>query len=166
MNSKALNNFEISALTPADQSWIETYISQHWGSTKIVSRGQIYNAAELPGFSAKIAGKPVGLITYHFTHEACEIVTIDSWRENLGVGTALIAAIKIAAAKTGCTRLWLITSNDNIPAIQFYQKRGFQIATIHRNAIEKSRLLKPQISRVGYAGIPIRDEIEFEIILK
>ena len=35
----------------------------------------------------------------------------------------------------------------------------------YRNAVEKARLLKPEIPSIGLNGIPIRDQIELEKIL-
>ena len=72
------------------------------------------------------------------------------------------AAIQTAKAHQ-CRRVWLITTNDNIQAIRFYQKRGMVITAVHVNALKHSRTLKPEIPLIGNDGIPIRDEIEFEI---
>ena len=69
------------------------------------------------------------------------------------------------AKKNGCRRVWLITTNDNTYAIRFYQKRGFDMAAIHRNAINESRKIKPQIPLTGFDKIPILHEIEFEMML-
>ena len=67
------------------------------------------------------------------------------------------------AARAGqCTRLWLITTNDNLRALRFYQRRGFRLAALHRDALETSRRLKPSISEIGFHGIPLRDELELE----
>jgi ribosomal protein S18 acetylase RimI-like enzyme len=65
------------------------------------------------------------LITYRRQADQVEIVTIDSLVEKQGIGTALIEAVRQAARAAGCTRLWLITTNDNLTALGFYQKRGF-----------------------------------------
>ncbi|HEX7715028.1 MAG TPA: GNAT family N-acetyltransferase, partial [Bacillota bacterium] len=65
-----------------------------------------------------------------------------------------------------CQRLWLITTNDNLAAIRFYQLRGFVLVALHRDAIAQSRKLKPEIPLRGIDGIPIRDEIELEVVLK
>jgi N-acetylglutamate synthase-like GNAT family acetyltransferase len=111
-------------------------------------------------------GEKVGLVTYNIVDECCEIVTIDSIRPFSGVGTVLIEAIKNIALKSGCKRLWLITTNDNMNALRFYQKRGFELVAIHRNALDISRKLKPEIPLTGNDGIPLRDEIELEMILK
>ncbi|WP_173918162.1 N-acetyltransferase [Halobacillus sp. Marseille-Q1614] len=63
--------------------------------------------------------------------------------ENAGVGTALIEKVKEHCGD--CQRVWLITTNDNLNALKFYQKRGFQLRFIHRNAVEKAREIKPEI---------------------
>ena len=107
----------------------------------------------------------LGLVTYHVDEDACEIVTIDSLVPSRGVGTALIEAVKVAAIEAGCKRLWLITTNDNLNALRFYQKWGFELVAIHRNALEKSRELKPEIPTIGMDGIPLRDEIELEMVI-
>jgi GNAT superfamily N-acetyltransferase len=104
-------------------------------------------------------------VTYHIEGDACEIVSLDSLVEGIGIGAALIEAVKDAALAAGCTRLWLITTNDNLHALRLYQKRGFVLAALHRNALEVSRRLKPQIPLVGLDGIPLRDEIELEMRL-
>ena len=140
-------------------------LTEHWGSVKMVTRGKIYKADELPGFVAVQEGKPAGLLTYQINGKDCEIVTMNSLVENQGIGSALIDAVKSAAVTAGCKRLWLITTNDNTAALRFWQKRGFSLLAIHCNAVEQSRRLKPEIPLSGNDGIPIRDEIELEMTL-
>jgi RimJ/RimL family protein N-acetyltransferase len=105
------------------------------------------------------------VLTYHIDGDACEIVTIDSLVPNAGIGTALIEAVRRAAQRAGCRRLWLITTNDNTVALRFYQKRGFVLAALYPNAVARSRQVKPEIPLTGNDGIPIRDEIELEMTL-
>ncbi len=140
-------------------------LTEHWGSARSVSRGRIYQADELPGFIAVHQNKPVGLITYNIDMKECEITTMNSLIEGKGIGSALVDAVKGVAITAKCKRLWLITTNDNTHALHFYQKYGFLLVAVHRNAIEKSRLLKPEIPLTGNDGIPIRDEIELEMKL-
>jgi DNA-3-methyladenine glycosylase I len=156
---------DIHPLTPTDRDWVRRKIIAAWGAETIVVHETVYHPAELPGFIAEAEGEIAGLLTYHLEGEACEIVTLDAWRTGLGVGTALIETVKQAAGREKCRRLWLVTTNDNLPALRFYQKRGFVIATVHLNAIEKDRRLKPEIPLTGMDGIPIRDEIELEMML-
>jgi GNAT superfamily N-acetyltransferase len=152
-------------LNIADREWVSEFTLELWGSNKVVSHGVVYYPQDLPGFVAMYDGEKVGLVTYNITGVSCEIVTINSIRPFSGIGTALIEAVRDIAIKFGCKRLWLITTNDNMHALRFYQKRNFVLVTIHRNALELSRKLKPEISLIGDHGIPLRDEIELEMML-
>ncbi len=107
----------------------------------------------------------VGLITYLIEEDSCQIITINSTRPFTGIGVALIEAVHETARQHGCKRLWLITTNDNLYALHFYQKRGFVLVALHRNALEFASKLKPEIPLIGNDGIPLRDEIELEMIL-
>ena len=158
--------FEIRALNDGDREWVARLLTEHWASPRIVSRGRVCDGDRLPGFAAVRDGRPIGLATYRIDGGDCEIVTLNSLAERQGVGSALIDAVKDAARQAGCRRLWLITTNDNVSALRFYQKRGFVLVAVHRGALEEARRrLKPEIPLVGLDGIPLRDEIELEMVL-
>lgn len=160
-----MSSFLIRPLHSADRDWVEKFITERWGGEIVVGHGVIYKPAELPGFVAIQQNQKVGLLTYHLEGESCEIVTIDSTPPPSGIGTALIEAVKNLARESKCKRLWLITTNDNLHALRFYQKRGFVLVAVHRNALARSRQLKPAIPLLGADGIPLRDEIELEMTL-
>lgn len=156
----------IQPITVEDREWVRQFMIEHWGGDMLASRGKLYRTDELAGFIAMYDSKRAGLITYNIEDESCEIITLDSIKPDLGIGTALIEVVKAAAQRLNCKRLWLITTNDNLHALGFYQKRGFVLVAIHRNAVEAARRVKPQIPLTGHEGIPIRDEIELEMILE
>jgi GNAT superfamily N-acetyltransferase len=169
----------IAPVTDADRQWMAQFIRVRWGSSTVVVHGNVYYPHTLPGFVARTTADDVatvapdeasgdgvvGLLTYWLQGEELEIVTIDSLHDARGIGTALIEATKQEARDRGCHRVWLITTNDNMQALRFYQKRGFTLVAVHRNALERSRALKPEIPLVGQHGIPLRDEIELEYTL-
>ena len=162
--------YTIRPLSSSDRNWVAHFLDKHWGSTKIVSRMKTYYAHLLPGFvveraSAPEDAPPAGLITYNIEGKACEVITLNSLEEDHGVGTLMLETVKAVAKENGCKRLWLITTNDNLNALRFYQKRGFELVAVHRNALAESRKLKPQIPLVGLDDIPLRDEIELEMAL-
>lgn len=163
--------FTIRELATEDRNWVAHFLDEHWASTKIVSRGQAYYAHLLPGFVAELTdapedATPAGLVTFRIDDEnQCEIMTIDAVQKQIGVGSALLNAVKSHASENGCKRLWLITTNDNVEALTFYQKRGFKLVAVHVDALAESRKLKPQIPLVGKHNIPLRDEIELEMKL-
>jgi len=155
----------VRALNETDTDWTKRLLVDLWYSTKIVSRGKLHNADLLPGFIALTDDERNGLATYQLEAHQCEIVTLNALKKGIGVGTALVEAVRSLAASANCHRLWLVTTNDNLQALRFYQRRGFSIVAVHRNAIEQSRKLKPEIPLTGLDGIPLRDELELEMCL-
>lgn len=134
----------------------------HSRGNLIISRGKQHELSTLPGYVYLENNKVVGWIFYSITNNECEIVTLDSKVEGIGIGSSLIQEVTKKAKNSGCNRVWLITSNDNINAIRFYQKRGFEMVYVHIDAITEARRIKPTIPTEGYYGIPIKHEIEFE----
>ena len=153
---------EIRPLTAGDHDWLEDFVVARWRVPTVVGHGRVYRPAELPGFVAFQDYELVGLVTYVLGGDACEIVTIDSVREGIGVGSALVDAVVQKAREAGCRRVWLITTNDNLRMLRFTQKRGFALVAVHPRAVNESRKLKPEIPLLGIDGIPIRDELELE----
>jgi ribosomal protein S18 acetylase RimI-like enzyme len=145
-----------------DRAWVAQTIVERWRSEVVVARGTVYQPARLPGFLAWSGDVRVGLLTYHLEDMACEIVTLDSFTDRRGTGTALIEAVVDMAGAAGCRRLWLITTNDNLRALRFYQKRGFHLTRLYPDAVTAARRIKPEISLIGDDGIPLRDELELE----
>lgn len=157
--------FTVRTSDERDRNWI-LEIVRGWGADFVVSRGRKIFPADLPAFLAETHdGRRIGLATYEIVGDNCEVVTLDALEKFKGIGTALMQAVTAPARDAGCTRLWLITTNDNLEAIRFYQRRGMTIVAVHVNALEQSRRLKPSIPKIGLHGIPLRDEIEFEIRL-
>ena len=148
-----------------DRAEIKELLKRYWASEKIVSRGNIVDAYELPGFISTKDNQILGFIIYHVQKDQLEITTLNSLVDNCGVGTQLITAVIEFAASICIKRIWCITTNDNLHAKRFYQKKGFHIITVHKNAIEISRKLKPDIPLFGIGNIPIRDEVELELLL-
>jgi GNAT superfamily N-acetyltransferase len=158
-------DYFIRATTEDDRSYIREFITRHWFGEAVVVHGEIFYPAELPGFMALKGAKTVGLVTYQIRKPICEIITLDSEEENSGVGSGLIDAVNETATESGCTRLTLVTTNDNLKALSFYHKRGFVLRAVFPGAVDKSRQKKPSIPKLGENGIPIRDEILLEMEL-
>lgn len=148
-----------------DSEFIERSLKEIWGSVKVVTRNKLYDASKLPGFIAEQEEQILGFITYRTEGEEVEIITLNSFKERIGVGTSLIDAVTKEAVSGNVKRIWLITTNDNYPAVKFYQRRGFSVCNIHRDAIEQSRKLKPEIPKFGISGLQIKDEIEMEMLI-
>jgi GNAT superfamily N-acetyltransferase len=108
----------------------------------------------------------IGVLTYVIDGSGCEISSLYAASRLGGIGTALIGAVMDVARGVGCRRLWLVTTNDNVDALRFYQRRGFRLAELHAGAVDRSRAtIKPSIPENGDHGIPIRDELVLERVL-
>lgn len=154
----------VRPLGEGDREWVRDTLHELWGET-VVSRGAVHDPTALPGVVAEEGGERVGLLTYRIDGADCEVVTIDAFPEGAGAGTALLEAAAGAARDAGCRRVWLITTNDNLRALRFYQRRGLRLVAVHPNALARSRELKPSIPEIGLDGIPLRDELELELRL-
>lgn len=140
---------------------VTRYTLRRWFETVMALRGELVDLTTADGFVAYEGEEVVGLIQYRLDGAECEIVLLDCEKSGAGLGTALIDAVAKLAREKGCARLTLITTNDNIEAIRFYQKRGFDMANLYHDALTVSRQIKPSIPEIGEHGIPIRHEIEF-----
>ncbi len=158
-------DIRIKKISGSDSTWITDFYQRRWGSSHVVTRGVIHDVPSLRGFIAMKSDKRIGLLCYRIDNQDFEIVTLDSLEEKIGVGSALIEKAVETARSESCRRIWLITTNDNSSALRFYQKLGFHLVAVHRNALEYSRKLKPEIPIFGQDGIPLRDEIELELII-
>jgi GNAT superfamily N-acetyltransferase len=146
----------------SDRIWAERYLDEHFGGPRQARRGALLDVLALPGFVAERSGIPVGLATYRRDDAECELAFIAALEPHEGVGTALLNAVLDAVSD--CGRVWLVTTNDNLDAVRFYQRRGFVLSALRPGAVDESRrLLKPQISTTGAYGIPLRDELELEL---
>jgi ribosomal protein S18 acetylase RimI-like enzyme len=155
--------WRIRSAGPEDRTALEPFLTR-WHSRRVARRGALEHPLDHPALIVEDdTGRLVAVLTYVIQGADCEILTLHSDRQSNGVGTALLAEVKRIARAAGCTRLWLITTNDNVDALRFYQRRGFRLRALRPGAVDDSRArLKPEIPAVGEHGIPIRDEIELE----
>jgi GNAT superfamily N-acetyltransferase/catechol 2,3-dioxygenase-like lactoylglutathione lyase family enzyme len=156
----------VDGRSSSDAAWIAGVLQDSWGATAVVSRGRRHEADQLPALVAEAEGERVGLATYRIDDGVCELVTIDALTPLRGVGSALLAAAKQVASARGCRQLWLVTTNDNLDALRFYQRRGFRVVAVHPGAVDRARDEKPGIPAVGSFAIPVHDELELAVDLQ
>jgi GNAT superfamily N-acetyltransferase len=113
-----------------------------------------------PALVACTDGSRQGLATYRRDEDRAELVSLDAVTSNAGVGTALLLALAEKLRGSGVRRLQVTTTNDNLAALRFYQKRGFRLSALRPAALEQARRLKPFIPEIGNDGVPIRDELD------
>ncbi|GAA2206302.1 GNAT family N-acetyltransferase [Nonomuraea monospora] len=159
-------SISVRDIGPDDLPVVTRVITGSWGGTTlmILGGGKQVDVTELPGFVAELDGEVAGLVTYLEDEGAVEIASLDAVMPGKGVGRALLDAVRAVAVERGAVRLWLITTNDNTHALRFYQRYGFDLVALHRNAMDRVRAIKPGIPAEA-DGIPIRHELELELLL-
>jgi GNAT superfamily N-acetyltransferase len=151
---------ELAPSRPEDRPALKVFLRDH-NSLRVARRAELVDALDHPAVLAWSEGRLVGAATYAIDGDACEVLTLHAGVRFTGTGSALLAALKEVARDAGCRRLWVVTTNDNVDALRFYQRRGFRLTALRCGAVDQARLtLKPQIPVTGDYGIPIRDEIE------
>ncbi|QKS69899.1 GNAT family N-acetyltransferase [Paenalkalicoccus suaedae] len=155
----------VSRKTLSDET-VRKFFVTHWGSSEMVISSGVYRCDELDGFAMQdTQGDLLGLVTFITYDKTLEIISLNSVREGEGVGGRLMKAVEEFAQSMSFSRISLITTNDNLHALRFYQKRGYVLCGIHLDAVAMARKYKPTIPLVSEDGIPIRDELELEKVL-
>lgn len=158
----AKSQFKIIPLTDKNREEHRKIFVKKWGADFMVTKGKVHHYEDLSGFLLLEAQKVVGMITFIKHPGEIEITSLNSMRESRGIGNWLVEQVVELARKEKRKRLWLITTNDNLNAMKFYQKREWSMCAIHLNGADRARKLKPTIPKFGYFGIPIEHEVEFE----
>jgi ribosomal protein S18 acetylase RimI-like enzyme len=153
----------IRRLESADLGWAEELLDDAFGGRMQARRGEVVDVLELPGLVAERDGEPAGLLTYRADAGGCELAALVVRDRYRGLGTELLDAL---VREVGLeTRIWLVTTNDNVDALRFYQRRGFRLAALRPGAVDEARrTLEPELPETGEHGIPLRDELELELL--
>jgi len=153
----------VRSRTEADEAAASAFLTAH-GSRRVARLDSLEDALAHPALVAENDdGSIAGILTYVVDGESCEILTLHAAERWRGAGSALIAAVETLAAERACARLWVLTTNDNLDALRFYQRCGFRLARLRAGAVDDARrTLKPEIPVAGDHGIRIRDELILE----
>jgi N-acetylglutamate synthase-like GNAT family acetyltransferase len=158
--------FTIVPVTKKDADWVKELYARTWSGDICVSRGKVQKVDDFTGgFVAKTGGQNTGFVTYTITGPEVEITGIVSLKEQCGIGSALVKAVIELAKKQKLKKVCLVTTNDNLNGIGFWQKRGFKLVKVYPGSMEFVRKVKPAVPLIGENGIPLSDELELEMIL-
>lgn len=155
---------KIRLALPDDSKWLNELMEKSWGGLPLVIRGKKYYPSALDGIIAENERGIAGFLFYEMRDRDCEIIVFEIFDKFKGTGTAILNKLKEIAKNKKCYRLYLMTTNDNLDALRFYQRRGFTICEIHVDSVKISRKIKPTIGMIGNHGIPVRDEIDLEFL--
>lgn len=172
-----MNDVVVRSSRRTDRPEIDRILTESWGEPRAAAHDRLYDLTTLPALVATRAAKRpypdgaaavndpatgeliVGVLTFDVEGDAIEVISIDASPQWSGIGSTLLAAATEFGMAERLARLWLVTTNDNLDALRFYQRRGLRVLAVHPDAVARSRVLKPSIPLIGAYGIPIRDEI-------
>ena len=157
------STYEICPIDAAIREKAQPILDATWGSPYLAVNGKLWDSRAMPGYAAVNGDEVLGYLFYEIHNGECEIMVLESVVQSIGIASALIDKVKQTAKLSGVGKVVVQTSNDNTHAFRFYQRRGFTIREIRLGALDIARQLKPIVPLIGEDGIPLRDEIEFEI---
>ena len=155
--------YEVREIDAALREKVQPILDRTWGSPMLAVNGRLWDSRTMPGFAAISGDEILGYLLYEFHYGVCEIMVLESVAQRIGIATALIEQVMQTAKSVGVSKIIVQTSNDNTHAFRFYQRRGFTIREVRLGALDAARELKPSVPLISEDGIPLRDEIEFEI---
>jgi len=145
---------------------LDAFLRSAWGSDAVVAHGERIVLSRLSGLAAVSAGRIVGHVSYRVVDDACEVTSIVADPPRSGIGSQLMDQVTVEARRAGCRSARLTTTNDNLDALRFYQRRGFRLVAVRPGAVDDARRdVKPEIPEIGSHGIPMRDELDLELPL-
>lgn len=160
-----MGDLRVRTAEPSDRAVVTSILTAFSGSTTVAVHGAAFEAADLPALIAEQDGRVVGLLTYEISDQELEVISLNATQQRVGVGTVLLAAAVERARQADARRVWLVTTNDNLDALRFYQRRGMRIVGVTPGAVDASRALKPSIPLAGEYGIALHDELTLEVQL-
>lgn len=123
--------------------------------------GQLMNLDAAPALVAEMNGEIAGAMAYRLVDSGLHIVALatDPMWQRSGVGGYLVAEAELLARRLKLPRVIVSMTNDNLPSLYFYQRRGYYVSEWIPNGAAR---VASSISIIGFGGIPIRDEVRLE----
>lgn len=159
ISSSTMPEISIRVIKQEDATWIKPFIDEHWGGEPLVirdSKKYYPSSLSLNGIVAEREQHIVGILFYEITDQGCEIILLEVFHKFQGIGTALLKQLQEIAKHNNCHRIYVMTTNDSLDALRFYQRKGFTIYEIRVNAVAQARAIKPTIGLVGEYGMEFR----------
>jgi ribosomal protein S18 acetylase RimI-like enzyme len=155
--AEAPEEWELRDAVASDRAGIEEICDRVWGETEIDAFGRTFDVLECDNIVAEADGKLAGLLSLAIDRGELAIVMLSVYPEHQGsgIGGSLLDAASARAEEAQLPLVKVATTNDDLPALYFYQRHGFVIYEIDTGSVvdHHGAVLS------GFAGIPIRDEV-------
>lgn len=149
--------------TDADRPLVRALFERDFGRTRVIGFGQVLDVDAMPALVATMHEDVSGALAYRLLGDGLHIVALatDPMWQRSGVGGHLVAEAELLARRLSLARVIVTTTNDNLPALYFYQRRGYRLVSVSPG----SMLAHTEGVLPGFAGIPVRDEMQLEKML-
>ena len=149
----------VREMTGDEREAVMQLFERDFGDTHIVAFGEVMDLEGAPALVAEMNGDMAGALAYRAVDTALHIIALatDPMWQRSGVGGYLLAEAELLARRLRLKRLAVSTTNDNLPALYFYQRRGYRLSEAVPNGVSKY-----VAEHTGFGGIPVRDEIRLE----
>ncbi|HUN12321.1 MAG TPA: GNAT family N-acetyltransferase [Rhabdaerophilum sp.] len=149
-----------------DKQILADFMIRHWGSPRMLVGMHTYDVTEIEGHGLYDAeGELLAFASWKLRERTIVLCALHALREGNGFATQMLNEIKKLARQTGARSIRSMVTNDNMPALVFYQKNGFRFATLYVGAVDAYRPAMPGMIRHGYLGLPIHDALELECLI-
>ncbi|MCP3782504.1 GNAT family N-acetyltransferase [Micromonospora sp. A3M-1-15] len=158
-----MTSIQVRPAEPGDHADLAALHEREWGGPYVVVHDTRYDLRELPTLVAVDgAGGFAGALVHRLADGGLEVVSLAAAVPGNGAGSALLTAAEAVATAAGADQLWLVTTNDNLRALRFYQRQGLRIVAVDTGAVDRARAVKPSIPHLGEDAIPLHDELRLE----
>jgi ribosomal protein S18 acetylase RimI-like enzyme len=143
---------------------IRELVAQFWGEEEQLTFDRKFNVLKQPAYVAKVGAKFAGFVSLAENKDSLIVVALGIRPEHQGsgIGRSLIKKAESEARRLQKKKVLVSASNDNLPALGFYQSLGFQIFEVKPNVLAE----KHGKILAGISGLPVRDELRLKKVLE
>ena len=143
--------------TAADHAWVVETAHEVLGDPFQAHSRRQFHVTDAELLLVERDGAPVGFLSWEVDGDWCEVLAIAVTDRSRGAGALLMAAAERAAGEHGCSRMRVVTTDENVRARAFYERLGYELAERLVGAVDECRVrYKPTIPA------HIHDELRYE----
>lgn len=167
MTENGANPGEVICRAVEDKAAIADFMAKRWGSPRMLVGMHTYDVTEIE--AQGLYDRDGGLLAFaswKLRDRTVVLCALHALQEGNGFATRMLEEIKQLARRQGARSIRAMVTNDNMPALVFYQKNGFRLSTLYVGAVDAYRPVMPGMLTHGYLGLPIHDALELEYPLQ
>jgi ribosomal protein S18 acetylase RimI-like enzyme len=145
--------------TDTDREKALELFRRDFGHRQMVAYGQAVSLDDAAALVAETDREIAGALAWRHFDGALHILALatDPMWQRAGVGGHLVVEAELLARREGQPRVTVTITNDNLPALYFYQRHGYRLSAVLRDSVAEHARDEHVL---GFAGIPVRDELQ------